>query len=104
MRPLASDSSTLSRGPSATTRPRSKTIRRSTSDKSDERCVIRTKVFSPITSGSCFLMTSSLRVSIELVGSSMIKMLGRRSSARATAIDWRWPPDRPSPRSPTGRS
>lgn len=43
----------------------------------------------------------SVRGSRSLVGSSSSKMRGLRRSARARTIVWRWPPDRPIPRSRT---
>ena len=53
---------------------------------------------------SACLISASVVASTLEVASSRIRMRGSRSSARAIAIRWRWPPDNVSPRSPTSVS
>ena len=49
-------------------------------------------------------MAASVVASTAEVASSSTSIRGSDSSALASAIRWRWPPDRVSPRSPTGVS
>src|SRR5690625_2249736 len=99
MRSWRRASTTWSLGPSATMRPRSITIRRSTSSSKAVRCVTSTSVLSRVTSFSRRRSADSLWLSMLLLGSSSSSTAGSLIRARATATDWRCPPDRESPRS-----
>ena len=68
------------------------------------RWVISTRVLFDKDSVSRFLKAASEELSIQLVGSSSIRIGGSSKSALAMVIAWRWPPDRLMPRSPTCRS
>src|SRR5690606_35739658 len=101
MRPWRKASTTCALGPSATRRPWSMTIRRSTSSSKDVRCVTRMRVLSWLAARRRVLSWDSLWWSILLLGSSSSRIWGSLTRARAMAIDCRCPPDRESPRSPT---
>ena len=94
---------TLSRGPSATSDPFSRTTSRETSDSIAVRCVVRMTVCS----GRNAPFRRSIRARSEAMsmdpdGSSRNKISGSNRNARASAIAWRCPLDRNRPVSPTG--
>ena len=96
---------TLSRGPSATSLPRSNSRMRSTKESSDRRCVeIRMVMLSAAMSLSRSRNSASLRTSKCAVGSSRNSTFGRRMRARARPIACFWPPDRLRPPSAIGMS
>ena len=86
--------------PVSTTRPWSSTRMRSAPITLDSRCA-STSVVRPCASRSsaCWI-TASFSASTEDSASSRIRIGESRSSARAIASRWRWPPDRLTPRSP----
>jgi hypothetical protein len=88
----------------ALTVPLSSTMTRSTRVSSEARWVTSSSVLPSSIRLRLLQSRFSVRASMELLGSSSIRMGGSWSTARARATVCRWPPDRLLPCSPTGMS
>ena len=97
VRPARSASAWL---PLCATAPSSSTRMRSALITLDRRCARISVVRPAISRSSACWMTASFSASTEDSASSSTRIGASRSSARAMAMRWRWPPDRRAPRSP----
>src|SRR5579883_55782 len=87
--------------PCSTTRPRSSTTIQSASRTVETLWEMRSTVREAATSRSLRRMACSVRASTLLRASSRMRIGASRTSARASAARWRWPPESVMPRSPT---
>jgi hypothetical protein len=87
--------------PTSTSRPASSTAIRSASASVERRCATSSVVRPEVSPRRVRWMAASVMVSTADIASSSTSTRGSVSTARASAIRCRWPPDRVSPRSPT---
>ncbi len=87
--------------PTSTSRPASSTAIRSASASVERRCATSSVVRPAVSPRRVRWMAASVMVSTADIASSSTSTRGSVSTARASAIRCRWPPDRVSPRSPT---
>ncbi len=86
--------------PSSTTCPWSSTRMRSAPITLDSRCASTSVVRPRVSRSSACWISASFSASTDDSASSSSRIGASRSSARAIAMRWRWPPDSMSPRSP----
>ena len=90
--------------PPSMIRPASSTQMRWAWRTVESRWATTSAVHCAVARRSDFWMAASVSLSTALVASSRTSTAGSRSSARARASRWRWPPERVTPRSPTHAS
>ena len=90
--------------PTSTTCPASSTAIRSARARLERRCATSRVVRPAVSARSVSWMAASVEVSTADVASSSTSTRGSVSTALASAIRWRCPPDSVSPRSPTSVS